>query len=64
MDKRSGGLDMRKLSNVNKDLLSKWCWRFACESDFHWKRVISRKYEKEEKGWCFRRAREGCRVGV
>ncbi|KAJ9680648.1 hypothetical protein PVL29_019845 [Vitis rotundifolia] len=43
-DKNKGGLSLRKLALLNKTLLGKWIWRFACEKDNPWKQVITAKY--------------------
>ena len=45
-DKEKGGLDLRKLALLNKALLGKWIWRFACDKENLWKQVISVKYEQ------------------
>lgn len=53
MNKGKGGWGIRTLSNLNKTLLSKWCWRFATkkgilleESDY------MGKHSEEQGGWC------------
>ncbi|CAL5355041.1 unnamed protein product [Camellia sinensis] len=46
-----GGLGIRNLRNVNKCLLIKWWWRFACEKDALWKRVICSKYKMGVGDW-------------
>ena len=51
MDKNKGGLGLRKLALLNKALLSKWIWRYACENDSLWKQVIMTKYGQEGLGW-------------
>ena len=33
LDKKEGGLGVRKLSSLNKSLFGKWCWRFASNND-------------------------------
>ena len=43
-DKNKGGLGLRKLALLNKTLLGKWIWRFACDKDNLWKQVIMTKY--------------------
>ncbi|RVW24673.1 hypothetical protein CK203_082175 [Vitis vinifera] len=50
-DKEKGGLGIRKLALLNKALLGKWTWRFACEKENLWKKVISVKYGQEGLGW-------------
>ena len=42
---------MRKLSLLNKALLSKWIWRFASKMDCMWKWIICSKYGTEELRW-------------
>lgn len=64
MDKKSGGLDIRNLSILNKALLGKCSWRFATKRESLWKRVIALKFAKEEGGWYSRGVRDGYRVGV
>ena len=43
LDKRKGGLGVRRLSTLNKALSCKWNWRFANERENFWRHVISRK---------------------
>ena len=43
-DKDKGGLGLRKLALLNKALLGKWIWRYACDKDNLWKQVIKVKY--------------------
>ena len=50
LDKRDGGLGIRKLSTLNKALLGKWSRRFASENEALWKLVIIGKYGEEEGG--------------
>ena len=35
---------------LNKALLGKWIWRYACEKDNLWKQVITTKYGQEDLG--------------
>ncbi|RVX23479.1 putative ribonuclease H protein [Vitis vinifera] len=50
-DKDKGGLGLRKLAMLNKALLGKWIWRYACDKDNLWKQVITMKYGQEGLGW-------------
>ena len=50
-DKEKGGLGLRKLALLNKALLGKWVWRFACDKENLWKKVISVKYGQGGLGW-------------
>ena len=43
LDKRKGGLRVRRLSTLNRALLCKWNWCFANERENLWRHVISRK---------------------
>ncbi|RVX19039.1 Transposon TX1 uncharacterized 149 kDa protein [Vitis vinifera] len=63
MDKRKGGLGVRRLSILNRALLCKWNWRFAIERENLWRHVISRKFGEEEGGWSSRDVRESYGVG-
>ncbi|RVX23131.1 hypothetical protein CK203_000203 [Vitis vinifera] len=48
--KEKGGLGLRKITILNKALLGKWIWRFACAKEELWKKVLEAKYGKEEFG--------------
>ena len=63
-DKKLGGLHIKVLSFLNKVLLGKWCWRFALEREFLWRRVIVGKFGEEPRGWCSLARREGYGVGL
>ena len=63
-DKEKGGLGLRKLALLNKALLGKWIWRFACDKENLWKRVILAKYGQEGHGWRTKKAIRAFRVGV
>ncbi|RVW50807.1 Transposon TX1 uncharacterized 149 kDa protein [Vitis vinifera] len=63
-DKEKGGLGLRKLTLLNKALLGKWIWRFACAKEELWKKVLEAKYGKEELGWRTRKANGAFGVGV
>ncbi|RVW55681.1 hypothetical protein CK203_105119 [Vitis vinifera] len=56
MDKKKGGLGLRKLIWLNKALLGKWIWRFARAKEELWKKVLEAKYGQEEFGWRTRKA--------
>ena len=49
--KERGGLGIRNLSNFNRALLGKWCWRFTMEDNSMWRSVINLKYDLEVRGW-------------
>ncbi|RVX07273.1 putative ribonuclease H protein [Vitis vinifera] len=51
VDKEKGGLGLRKLARLNKALLGKWIWRFACAKEELWKKVLEAKYGQEDFGW-------------
>ncbi|RVW55159.1 LINE-1 reverse transcriptase-like [Vitis vinifera] len=63
-DKEKGGLGLRKITLLNKALLGKWIWRFACAKEEFWKKVLEAKYGKEEFGWRTRKANGAFGVGV
>ncbi|RVW44650.1 Uridine-cytidine kinase C [Vitis vinifera] len=63
-DKDKGGLGLRKITLLNKALLGKWIWRFACAKEELWKKVLEAKYGKEELGWRTRKANGAFGVGV
>ncbi|RVW47789.1 LINE-1 reverse transcriptase-like [Vitis vinifera] len=63
-DKDKGGLGIRKLAMLNKALLGKWIWRYACDKDNLWKQVIKVKYGQEDFGWRPKKARGAVGVGV
>ncbi|KAL6326994.1 hypothetical protein AAG906_012678 [Vitis piasezkii] len=48
--KDKGGLGLRKLALLNKALLGKWIWRYACDKNNLWRQVIKVKYGQEGKG--------------
>ena len=56
-EREHGGLGLRKLPLMNKDLLGKWIWRFTSDMYSTWKRLISSMYGKEDLGWRSREAR-------
>ncbi|RVW23086.1 hypothetical protein CK203_099974 [Vitis vinifera] len=49
---------------LNKVLLGKWLWRYACDKDNLWKQVITVKYEQEGLGWRLKKANGAVGVGV
>ncbi|RVW72100.1 Rhodanese-like domain-containing protein 8, chloroplastic [Vitis vinifera] len=63
-EKRNGGLGLRRIATLNRALLGKWTWRFACERDNLWKQVISTKYGQEEHGWRAKKVSGAAGVGV
>ena len=63
-DKNKGGLGLRKIAMLNKALLGKWIWRYACEKDNLWKQVITTKYGQEDLGWRSKKANGEVGVGV
>ncbi|RVW47175.1 Pyruvate dehydrogenase E1 component subunit alpha, mitochondrial [Vitis vinifera] len=63
-EKLNGGLGLRRIATLNRALLGKWTWRFACEKDNLWKQVISTKYGQEEYGWRSKKASGAAGVGV
>ncbi|RVW30165.1 hypothetical protein CK203_083237 [Vitis vinifera] len=46
-----GGLGLRRIATLNRALLGKWIWRFACEKNNFWNQVITTKYGQEDYGW-------------
>ncbi|RVX10320.1 putative ribonuclease H protein [Vitis vinifera] len=64
VDKEKGGLGLRKLARLNKALLGKWIWRFACAKEELWKKVLEAKYGQEDFGWRIRKANGVFGVGV
>ena len=63
-DKNKGGLGLRKLALLNKVLLGKWIWRYACDEDNLWKQVITTKYGQEGLGWRSKKANGAIGIGV
>ncbi|RVW53160.1 LINE-1 reverse transcriptase-like [Vitis vinifera] len=63
-EKEKGGLGLRKLVPLNKALLGKWIWRFACEKENLWKQVLLAKYGQEGFGWMTKKANGTFGVGV
>ncbi|RVW15454.1 putative ribonuclease H protein [Vitis vinifera] len=63
-EKRNGGLGLRRIATLNRALLGKWIWRFACERDNLWKQVISTKYGQEDYGWRAKKVSGAAGVGV
>ena len=63
-DKVKGGLGIRKITLLNKALLGKWIWRYACDKDNLWKQVIKAKYGQEDFGWRPKKAMGAVGVGV
>uniref|UniRef100_F6H3G0 Uncharacterized protein n=1 Tax=Vitis vinifera TaxID=29760 RepID=F6H3G0_VITVI len=50
-EKHKGGLGLRRIATLNRALLGKWIWRFACEKNNFWNQVITTKYGQEDYGW-------------
>ena len=63
-EKFNGGLGLRRIVTLNRALLGKWIWRFACEKDNLWKQVISTKYGQEDYGWRAKKVSGAAGVGV
>ena len=63
-EKEKGGLGLRKLVLLNKALLGKWIWRFACEKENLWKQVLLAKYGQEGFGWRTKKVNKMFGVGV
>ena len=63
VSKEKGGLGLRKLVHLNKDL-GKWVWRFARAKEEMWKRVLAAKYGQEEFGWRTKKANGAFGVGL
>ncbi|RVX13176.1 LINE-1 reverse transcriptase-like [Vitis vinifera] len=63
-DKDKGGLGLRKLALLNKALLGKWIWRYACEKNILWRQVIKVKYGQEGLDWRPKKGNGAVGVGV
>ncbi|RVW45169.1 putative ribonuclease H protein [Vitis vinifera] len=63
-DKDKGGLGLRKLALLNKALLGKWIWRYACDKNNLWRQVIKVKYGQEGLDWRPNKANGAVGVGV
>ncbi|KAI8555897.1 hypothetical protein RHMOL_Rhmol05G0210300 [Rhododendron molle] len=61
---REGGLRVRSLKLFNQALLGKWLWRFACERERWWRKVVVAKYGCEWGGWSSRNVNLPCGVGL
>ncbi|TYK15315.1 LINE-1 retrotransposable element ORF2 protein [Cucumis melo var. makuwa] len=48
--KEEGGLGISRLQVTNKDLLSKWLWRYFSEPNALWRRLIQCKYKGKHPG--------------
>lgn len=48
MERRKGGLGVRRLLLLTKAMLCKWCWRYAVKREEFWRQVICEKYGGEE----------------
>uniref|UniRef100_A0A2N9FVR5 Reverse transcriptase domain-containing protein n=1 Tax=Fagus sylvatica TaxID=28930 RepID=A0A2N9FVR5_FAGSY len=49
---RSGGLAIWNLRRFNQALLGKWLWRYGCDREAFWRRVVEAKYGSLWGGWC------------
>ncbi|RVX00991.1 LINE-1 reverse transcriptase-like [Vitis vinifera] len=58
-EKHKGGLGLRRIATLNRALLGKWIWRFACEKNNFWNQVITTKYGQEDYGW---RPKKGSKI--
>ncbi|RVW32801.1 GTPase Der [Vitis vinifera] len=63
-NKDKGGLGLRKLALLNKALLGKWIWRYACEKNILWRQVIKVKYGQEGLDWRPKKGNGAVGVGV
>ena len=63
-DKDKGRLGLRMLALLNKALLGKWIWRYACDKDKLWRQVIKVKYGQEGLDWRPKKANGATGVGV
>ncbi|RVX01714.1 Cytochrome c oxidase assembly protein COX11, mitochondrial [Vitis vinifera] len=63
-EQEQGWARLKENSHVNRALLGKWIWRFACEKDNLWKQVITTKYGQEDRGWRSKKANGAVGVGV
>ncbi|RVW19794.1 hypothetical protein CK203_115975 [Vitis vinifera] len=61
--KNNGGLGLRRIATLNRALLGKWIWRFACEKDNLWKQVIYEIWARGY-GWRSKKASGAAGVGV
>ncbi|RVW82341.1 Transposon TX1 uncharacterized 149 kDa protein [Vitis vinifera] len=63
-EKHKGGLGLRRIATLNRALLGKWIWRFACEKNNFWNQVITTKYGQEDYGWRPKKVSGAAGVGV
>ncbi|RVX18327.1 putative ribonuclease H protein [Vitis vinifera] len=61
-DKAKGGLGIRKLALLNKALLGKWIWRYACDKDNLWKQVIKGRATRSDFGQMCGVQRQRCPI--
>jgi hypothetical protein len=46
LDRRSGGLGVRKVNEFHVTLLGKWCWRLKTKRGGLWRQVLAHKYRE------------------
>ncbi|CAL5385255.1 unnamed protein product [Camellia sinensis] len=46
-----GGLGIKRIKDINVSLLFKWWWKFGCEVNALWRRLLCSKYMFEENNW-------------
>ena len=51
--KKNGGLGIGHMLDKNKSLLAKWVWRFGCETNSLWKKVLCARYGVDSSQLCW-----------